>query len=642
MKKILLFVLSLAPFIVMAQDVDSLYNVYQNARRGEKIETANLLAERFFNEGALSKSYQFTKSTPSDYIETIVNYGMEKMAYLSHDFSTMQHYVEIALQHVNPDSLDLYSTLQNHLSVSSFYSGDYETAIASCEKYIEFSSRNNKMREAATAYNTLSACCKESDDLKSAIQFCEKAVEIVRQYCPDDTYLLAAYLGKLSEYQNLDKQVDEAFASINEAIAIDSTDGRTDMLALRLGQKGHIFYKQRKYDTAKMLYEQAIDEIDREKHKASYISLLYSLGQVEYCLGEKKKAIAYFEEEISERKIAGMIDLRNPYFLLSKCYEKEDPAQALSYFKEYHHLQDSLMRVEKQEQLLEFQVKYETAEKEKVIEMQKLENQRKSNQVHTLLGIAIMLFITAATTAYFLYLRRRRAKELKEMNDMKDKLISIISHDMKNSIIAQKNVLRMICESFEALPPEVIKKECLLLKDSACATEELLMNMLQWVSLEIGKSSYNPIPVDLSQVAEQAIKMVSAQAETKGVALTNGIVRETIAIADTNIIGTTLRNLLTNAIKFSPSGKTVRIAVTDAGESQYQIAVIDQGTGMGEDKLKEIAQMNCKPVNGTNGEIGTGLGLFFCIEMLKRGGSLLQFESTLGEGTIAKFNVMKK
>ena len=274
--------------------------------------------------------------------------------------------------------------------------------------------------------------------------------------------------------------------------------------------------------------------------------------------------------------------------------------------------------------------------------MQKLENRRKSNLVYTLLGIAIMLFITVATTAYFLYLRRRRAKELKEMNDMKDKLISIISHDMKNSIIAQKNVLRMICESFEALPPEVIRKGCLLLKDSASATEELLLNMLQWVSLEIGKSSYNPIPVDLSQIAEQAIKMVNAQAETKGVTLTNEIATETIAMADTNIIGTTLRNLLTNAIKFSTSGKTVRIAVTDAGEDQYQIAVIDQGTGMSENKLNEITQMSSKSVNGTNGEIGTGMGLFFCLEMLKRGGSQLQFESTLGEGTIAKFNVMKK
>lgn len=97
MKKALLIIVVLFPLMVMAQDVDSLYNVYQNARRGGKIETANLLAERFFNEGALSKNYQFTKSTPSDYIETIVNYGMEKMAYSSHDFSTMQHYVEIAL-----------------------------------------------------------------------------------------------------------------------------------------------------------------------------------------------------------------------------------------------------------------------------------------------------------------------------------------------------------------------------------------------------------------------------------------------------------------------------------------------------------------------------------------------------------------
>lgn len=295
-KKILLFVLSLAPFIAMAQDIDSLYNVYQNARRGGKIETANLLADRFYSEGALPKNYQFTKSTPSDYIETIVNYGMEKMAYLSHDFPTMLHYVKIALQHANPDSLDLYSDLQNHLSASSFYSGDYETAIASCEKEIELSQRNNNMQGIASGYNSMAACFKESDDFKSAVQFCKKAVEIIRQHCPDNTYILAAYLGKLSEYQNLDMQFTEAVSSINEAIAIDSTDGRTDMLAIRIGQKGHIFYKQRKYDTAKMLYEQAIGEIDREKHKESYISLLHSLGGAEYYLGETEKAITYCEQ----------------------------------------------------------------------------------------------------------------------------------------------------------------------------------------------------------------------------------------------------------------------------------------------------------------------------------------------------------
>lgn len=641
MKKILLFVLSLAPFIVMAQDIDSLYNVYQNARRGEKIETANLLAKAFLDAEIIDGEYHFDNNTSSDYVEMIVNYGMGKIAFSNSDLDLAIRHAETAIAHTHPDSLGWLSLFQNIISVASFYKDDCPNAIESCKKELDILEKQGSNDRIATVYNTIAACYNKMNDLEGALQFSQKATNCLKEYAPDDSSRMAIYLGKQSEIlANLDR-FDEALSVLNEAYIIDSIGQRPDRMALRLIQKGNIYFSQQEWEESVSYYKTAIELLGKDTHVPSYATALYQLGLAEARMGHVQQAEKHLLEQLEIEKNY-KTNFSNTYYALSECYKESDPAKALTYYREYHHLEDSLRGVEKQKQLSEFQVKYDTAEKEKVIEMQKLENRRKSNLVYTLLGIAIMLFITVATTAYFLYLRRRRAKELKEMNDMKDKLISIISHDMKNSIIAQKNVLRMICESFEALPPEVIRKGCLLLKDSASATEELLLNMLQWVSLEIGKSSYNPIPVDLSQIAEQAIKMVNAQAETKGVTLTNEIATETIAMADTNIIGTTLRNLLTNAIKFSTSGKTVRIAVTDAGEDQYQIAVIDQGTGMSENKLNEITQMSSKSVNGTNGEIGTGMGLFFCLEMLKRGGSQLQFESTLGEGTIAKFNVMKK
>ena len=637
-----------------AQDLDSLFNIYKDAPRKEKKAAAEQLLQALIAQEITSEDDTLALQGDAGYLAAKLYIKMAGYHYRQGDYAEALGYAEEGIPFVPADSTDMLDGFYSYVSVMAFYLNDFQKALEACEQRLTLISADDKV-ERASVCNTLASIYKElatdssiADTTgykisceENALRYSQEAVALRRELGNDEKGLLAAFLGKQSEILSQLVRTDEALAVIDEAIALDLEAGRMERYYQRLAQKGHVFLMQNRYQEAHDVYLEAIEHTDKKRNPSTYKTLLYQLACSEIRLNDKKAAAAHLKEyQEMERN---MNTSPNPmsYGYLAICYQYTDPLKAYDYLMEYTKINDSVRDANLMKQFNEFQVKYETAEKEKVIEMQKLENQRKSNLVYTLLGIAIMLFITVATTAYFLYLRRRRAKELKEMNDMKDKLISIISHDMKNSIIAQKNVLRMICESFEALPPEVIRKECLLLKDSASATEELLLNMLQWVSLEIGKSSYNPIPVDLSQIAEQAIKMVSAQAETKGVTLTNEIATETIAMADTNIIGTTLRNLLTNAIKFSTSGKTVRIAVTDAGEDQYQIAVIDQGTGMSENKLNEITQMSCKSVNGTNGEIGTGMGLFFCLEMLKRGGSQLQFESTLGEGTIAKFTVIK-
>ena len=153
---------------------------------------------------------------------------------------------------------------------------------------------------------------------------------------------------------------------------------------------------------------------------------------------------------------------------------------------------------------------------------------------------------------------------------------------------------------------------------------------------------YEPEPVDLYDIVEDNIALFLSRAQQKEITLTNTIPEQTMVYADLNMVDTVIRNLVSNALKFTEVSDSIHISMNSHSTSMLEIAVADTGIGIsteGQAKLFRIDSQYTNP--GTAGEKGTGLGLMLCQDLVKRNGGTIWVESEVGQGTTFRFTLPK-
>jgi len=235
------------------------------------------------------------------------------------------------------------------------------------------------------------------------------------------------------------------------------------------------------------------------------------------------------------------------------------------------------------------------------------------------------------------YQIEQQKKELEHLNATKDKFFSIIAHDLRSpfhSILAFSEILLSDFRNFDA---DKIEKQLNYIKDAANQTYELLQNLLFWARSQTGTMEFNPVPFNLDERIGENISLVKAQAEKKSIGITQSGAEGKTALGDVNMIDTVLRNLLTNALKFTPKGGTVSVLVKESGD-QLEIAVKDSGVGIAPENIAKIFRVDSKfTKHGTENERGTGLGLILCKEFVGLHGSTIHVESEPGRGSEFSF-----
>lgn len=168
-------------------------------------------------------------------------------------------------------------------------------------------------------------------------------------------------------------------------------------------------------------------------------------------------------------------------------------------------------------------------------------------------------------------------------------------------------------------------------------TRDLLENLLLWARAQMDKVVIHKEEVKLSELLDKSIAPVVSGYEKKEIKLTKEIQKDTKVFVDVEMLKAILRNLLTNALKFSHVGQEVKI-VAELGQKQFCISVIDTGIGIAEDTLKKLLTPSYSSYSaGTSGEAGSGLGLLICKEYTEKNRGTLKVESTKGKGS--KFSV---
>jgi signal transduction histidine kinase len=291
-------------------------------------------------------------------------------------------------------------------------------------------------------------------------------------------------------------------------------------------------------------------------------------------------------------------------------------------------------------------VKYETAKKDFEIERQKTVIEKQNLHRWLLMGGIGACVLILVIFWYMLRMRARRNHALAELNTTKDKFFSIISHDLKNPAIAQRDAIRMLFSKAAQWDTATLQSFSGELLHSADMQVELLYNLLGWAQLHSGRMIYQPETFDLAQRIVPELALIKKIADAKGVQFETEIPQTCIITADAEMMATVIRNLLSNAAKFTPEGGTVKLDISPCTDAinrvsqKYTISISDTGTGIPPEALQNIFRLDTRHSRpGTAGETGTGLGLIVCNELLEKHNTKLKIESEEGKGSKFWFEI---
>ncbi len=224
-------------------------------------------------------------------------------------------------------------------------------------------------------------------------------------------------------------------------------------------------------------------------------------------------------------------------------------------------------------------------------------------------------------------------KKLEEENANKDKFFSIISHDLKAPFGALLGIAQLLDESYDELE-EIERKEMIRIsRNSATNIYELLDGLLEWSRAKSGRMSFTPTIVNINDINNHVMLVLIQNAKNKNITITNKINGNFTAFADEMMLRTILRNLISNAIKFTPkNGKIIVSAKTK--ENEVEISIKDNGIGISENDIKKLFRIDIHHTTiGTSNESGTGVGLILCKELVNKNGGKIWVESEFGKGS---------
>jgi signal transduction histidine kinase len=236
---------------------------------------------------------------------------------------------------------------------------------------------------------------------------------------------------------------------------------------------------------------------------------------------------------------------------------------------------------------------------------------------------------------------RMQSIELRELNASKDKFFSIIAHDLRspfNSIIGFSEIL---LENAQVRNYDVYEEYTQIILNSARRAMDLLSNLMEWSRSQTGRINFNPESFEMANFIEEIGLLFTEVAKQKSIQIVREINESVPVYADKDMISTILRNLVSNAIKFTYFGGKITISVQDNPE-ELIVSISDSGVGMKKEKIDGLFHIEHNTsTKGTNNEKGTGLGLILCKEFVEKHEGRIWVESELGKGSVFSFTIPK-
>ena len=232
-------------------------------------------------------------------------------------------------------------------------------------------------------------------------------------------------------------------------------------------------------------------------------------------------------------------------------------------------------------------------------------------------------------------------EELKRLNATKDKFFSIIAHDLKNPFGSLLGASDVLLKKFDKFDREKILQFITNIRQVAKQGYDLLLNLLEWSRAQTGRLKFEMQNLNLNELVKANIDLLQTAANNKKIEIINAVDPEITVFADRNTTLTVLRNLISNAIKYTHIGGKVNI-FSETVNDHIKIIVEDEGIGIPEDVQKKLFRIDeSYSQKGTNDESGTGLGLILCKEFVEKNKGQIWVESEEDKGSKFIFTLLK-
>lgn len=559
--------------------------------------------------------------------------------------------LEIAKKLPNPH---LRLRIQNNLASEYTYNGEYDKALSAYLEGVKLAEDANDLLLQSMINENIAGLYTSQKDYGQALEFYKKVKKLNEKLGNSiNTAQTSANLASL--YADM-CNYEHAMFNANSSITTFEKHNVIDWLAYAYEVKGKIYLKQEKYTWALHWYKQSDMLHSKIKDDRGKIDL-YN-GMAEAYLGLKKDSIsetyAFNAYELSSeiKSLEGMQKCAGTLYKINK--NKGDFANSLFYHEIYQKLTDTIARSESTKSLilLQSKLKYDSQQTHLIHENDK---QLAKQQIYIYVSLLILLIFIGIAIMFRkneknqknlnkqLNLQKenleKREEELHELNETKDKLFSIIAHDLRGPIGALKGLLKLFKDG------EIGKEEFLAfvpkLGDDIDHISFTLNNLLSWGQSQMKGSVTRPSLITLENLVNENINFLSEIAKAKSIKIVNKTPENCIAWSDLNQIDIVIRNLISNALKFTPNKGTITIGAEERGDL-WEVFIQDTGVGMDKDTQAILFSKNANITTyGTNNEKGTGLGLALCKEMIEKNAGTIWVVSVPNIGSCFYFTVPK-
>jgi signal transduction histidine kinase len=528
----------------------------------------------------------------------------------------------------------------------------------------------------AATYADLGSLLGKEHHFREATRYLSKALEAYRK-TGTVSGIISVYI-KWGEVDELDGHPEKALQFYQQALKLNQGQPLSDDYFTLLTYAGDAHAKKGDYLKALEYYRKGIRESNHSNYIRTNIDLLRKTGQILDVLGDKQAALDHHQQSLQKARqfnlpkeeirslmsIAKVIKnqdvdqsfvhlnnamsiarlIKNKpleaeiYLTMAGVYKDQSRyQQALAALEDHHRLLDSLLETNRKREIATLQKNYELQEAR--LNVQKLEmtnRQRTLERDVVVLAIVIVLMLIVILWIYFSRTKQLNRK-LQESNRVKDKLFSIIGHDLRGPLAGMVQVLELMEE--EDLPPEETKPLISEMSTRTSLVLNTLNSLLTWGRIQLKGMSIKPVNFTPAALIEQTIQILGRQAVDKSLSIVNLVPPDTQVHGDPDHFDYIIRNLVSNAIKFSYSGGQIEIGV-DSRRILHKVVfyVRDYGKGISEAQLQLFKKSNLEVSFGTSGEKGTGIGLMLAKEFIQANTGVLWIESAENEGATFYFS----
>jgi signal transduction histidine kinase len=439
-----------------------------------------------------------------------------------------------------------------------------------------------------------------------------------------------------------------AIRYFNKALdSSENNDRYTECKILAYTNIGHTYMEMKEQQTSLKYMEQALLLTQQQKMPIRYSQILLLMGNI-YRDTDPKKTMQYFEAALDTLNAIGCSNKTKTDLL----YNMQDVQSTLGNYKEAYLLltelkaiEDSVSNYKEIAEINNTQSFYELQLANSKIKELELIRKKEKLRYTSILTLSVAIF-AILTLTILLYLRSKRFneklsknyEEIKKANSTKDKLFSIIGHDLRGPVGNSIMVLDIIADPARTN----VERKLIIdtLKSSMTACYETLEKLLAWGNLLLKGYNYSPDTFSPCKLIKKNIDLLEVVADQKKISLQCDIPSTTLLFGDPNHFDFIIRNLVSNAIKFTRKNGWVKLGVSDKGENGYITFLIeDNGVGIDMALAERIFQPDNKSTNGTENESGSSIGLMLCREFVAQNDGKIWVESEKGVGSRFYFSL---